>query len=426
MIDTFARVPLSRRRALGWLGAGASGMLLSGCGGGGGGGSTGSASSASTSPTVIPTTPAVEAAVPPVVVAPVVDESALTLAQLAGRRGMQFGTPYLSAQHMNLPGPNGVGTLGDFFREQSSVYVNVMILPTTIEWTPGIYNTVPLKTFLALASQQDKPWRGHCLLYPAGDSAGVRAAVNSSNWRSMMTRHFEAIAAVPGAQKALNLDVTNELIDPNETATNSYRPNIWYNAASGPDYIVHAYKEARRLWPSTPLYWCHDQTEQLTDSWHINMAAANLRAIERAMNAGAPIDGYNMQGHLLMRLSFDPVRLRNFLNDLTKNLGLKILIGELDVHTGYKPPELVDTKGPEDYTAAEYDAKAADMVEKFLDVALPFVQTSGKQLICWGLCDVNDPWSAYEAERPMPWDENYQRKPMWSAIQRSLMRLPVS
>lgn len=68
-------------------------------------------------------------------------------------QGLLFGTPYLASNYVSIPGPSGVGTLADFFRDQSSGYVNVMILPTTIEYTAGMFNTAPLKDFLAATGQ---------------------------------------------------------------------------------------------------------------------------------------------------------------------------------------------------------------------------------------------------------------------------------
>ncbi|CAN5305887.1 hypothetical protein BH10PSE13_BH10PSE13_04280 [soil metagenome] len=425
MIDKSRVAVLSRRHALQWLGVGMMGGAVSACGGGGSGsGSGGSASGAGAGlvslPTPTPTSVPTPAPTPAVAA---IDESALKLWELAQRRGLMFGSPYVEYRFAPLPGPGGVGTLADFVRDQSSLYVNVGLIPQTVEWTAGYYNMSYFNDTLAATTAHGKMWRGHCLLYPLADSSSVQATVNAGNWRSMITRHFEAIAATPGAQSATNLDVTNEVMDPSDMAgTNGYRPNHWL-AAAGPDYLLHAYQEARRLWPSTPLYWCHDQTEQLLGSWHQQMAAVNLRAIERVKNGGGSIDGYNMQGHLSIRLGFDPARLKAYLTDLTSNLGLKIMIGELDCRTGYSAIH-TDTPTPESYVPADLDRTSADLVERFLDVALPFVQSSGRQLVCWGLSDVYDPWSTNQAERPMPWDENYQKRPMWSAIQRSLMRLP--
>ncbi|CAN5305949.1 hypothetical protein BH10PSE13_BH10PSE13_04290 [soil metagenome] len=428
MADDFREDFLSRRRALGCLGVGLMGGFVSAWAAvsrdTSGAGVTGNGKSLVTIPKATPTPTPTPTATSTTVKG---NDRSLKLHELAARRGILFGTPYPALSYLQIPGPAGVGTLADFMRDQAALYVNVGMIPQTVEWTAGWYNLAPLLATIGLATTASKAWRGNCLLYPLADSASVKATVSASNWREMMTRHFEAIAAAPGAQGCTSLDVTNEVLDPtNMAVTDGYRSNHWLTAA-GPDYLVHAYKEARRLWPTTPLYWCHDQTEQLTDSWHQNMATVNLRAIERAMNAGAPIDGYNMQSHLTIRLGLDEVRLRSFLDDITKNLGLKVMIGELDCRTGYRSPNFVDTPPPESYTTDQLDTISADLVERFLNVTLPYVQNSGKQLVCWGLSDIYDPWSTNNnpAERPMPWDKAYQPKLMWSAIQRSLMRLPL-
>lgn len=352
------------------------------------------------------------------------------IAAAARAAGITFGVAIQSDTRISKPGPEGKGTLADFIRENSELYVpGIAFLPEHFQPKEGYFNVGMANAFIKRAKADRKQFRIHSMLYPGHDPSWVYQAVNRDNWREKMDLHFEVMAAVPGIHDCVNLDVVNELMEANQKDTDGYRPNAWYKAAGGPDYVTYAFKKARSLFKDKPLYWCHDHTEQITDGYHVRQVAYVLAALERALEAGAPIDGYNMQGHLQFRLGFDEKRLRDFLKDLTSNLGLKLIIGELDCRTGYIIDRQTDTRLPKDYSAEEYDSKAADLVERFLNVSLPFVKDTGKQLLTWGIADVDNSWEPGTAqnipvnERPLLFDYSFRPKPMHEAVRTSLLEL---
>jgi GH35 family endo-1,4-beta-xylanase len=357
----------------------------------------------------------------------VVDDPAMRLADVALSQNIVFGSAVQSAANLAKPGPGGVGTLGEFIKFHSDVYVpGVAMLPQHIQYSHGVFDTSLLEAFLSKVQADGKSWRGHVLLYPAKDRPWVSSVVNSGNWQAEMDAHFEAIAEVPGVQTCINLDVVNELLS--ATTNDGYRHNTWYNAVSGdaPEYIAYAFQKARALWPQTPLYFCHDHTEQITDGYHTDHTTNILNCIEACLDRGAPIDGFNQQAHLTYRLGFNPTKLRDFLSDL-RSLGLNIIIGELDARTGYQQGIQEDTPAPSAYAStAAYDAVGADLIRRYLDVALPFVAESGGQLLCWGLSDIDHSWMSSPnppGERPLPWDSTYLAKPQYSAIRNALLEL---
>lgn len=354
-------------------------------------------------------------------------ESALNeqkmIAAVAKAAGITYGVAIQSDKRLGKTAPDGEGTLADFIRVQSELYVpGIAFLPEHFQPKQGYFNVAMASAFIKRAQADGKQFRIHCMLYPGHDPSWVAQRINKDNWQEALDLHFDVMAAVPGIHNAVNIDVVNELLDANQHDTNGYRPNAWYKAAGGPDYIPYAFKKARSLFPDTPLYWCHDHTEQITDSYHVRQVKYMLTALERALKAGAPIDGYNMQSHLQFRLGFDEKRLKDFLTDLTSNLGLKVIIGELDCRTGYVIGRQTDTRLPDQYSPAEYDQKAADLVKRFLDVSLPFVRDTGKQLITWGIADIDSSWepgtpqNIPESERPLPFDADFKPKPMYTAM----------
>ncbi|SIR11566.1 Endo-1,4-beta-xylanase, GH35 family [Rhizobium sp. RU20A] len=345
------------------------------------------------------------------------------IASVAKAAGITYGVAIQSDRRLGKIPPSGEETLADFIRAHSELYVpGIAFLPEHFQPKEGYFSTAMASAFIKRAEADNKQFRVHCMLYPGHDPSWVHSQLNKDNWREILDLHFDGIAAVPGVQQAVNIDVVNELMDANEVYTNGYRPNSWYKAAGGPEYITYAFKKARSLFKDTPLYWCHDHTEQITDGYHILQVRFMLNALERALKAGAPIDGYNMQGHLQFRLGFDERQLNNFLSDLTRNLGLKIIIGELDCRTGYVIGRQTDTRLPDQYSPSEYDQKAADLVKRFLGVSLPFVRDTGRQLITWGIADIDSSWGPGTAqnipqnERPLPFDAKFRPKLMYAAM----------
>jgi endo-1,4-beta-xylanase len=339
--------------------------------------------------------------------------AAAELRSIAAAKGICFGAALPPADKL-AANPDYAALL----RREAAIYVaDTDMQPSRIQDVEGVFTFAAADGFAARALSEGKRFRLHQLLYAVRDMAWVNTTtVNAGNWRQKIDAHFEAVAARWWAQLAVNIDVVNEIMDAAETATGGYRPNTWYQAAGGPAYLTYAFQKARTLWPQTPLFVCHDHTEQITDGYHDSHAANILSMLESRLADGAPIDGLNTQAHLTIRLGFDPVKLRNFLSDVA-SLGLKIMIGELDIRTGYKAGSQEDTPPPSSYSATFYDQRAADIVKRYLDIALPFV--GNEPVLCWGLSDRISPWvppDAAEGERPHPFDETLQKKPLYRAI----------
>lgn len=336
-----------------------------------------------------------------------------TVRSVAAAKGIAFGAALPPAATL-AANPDYAALL----QREASLYVaDTDMQPSRIQNVEGVFTFTAADGFAARAVADGKRFRIHQLLYAVRDMAWVNTTtVHAGNWRSKIDAHFEAVAGRWWSQLAANIDVVNEVMDAAETATGGYRPNTWYQAAGGPAYITYAFQKARALWPHTPLFVCHDHTEQITDGYHQTHTANILALLESQLAAGAPIDGLNTQAHLTIRLGFDPVKLRSFLSGVA-SLGLKIMIGELDIRTGYKAGTQEDTPPPSAYAIDTYDRRAADIVKRYLDIALPFV--GDQPVVCWGLSDRISPWvppDAEAGERPHPFDITLQPKPLYRAL----------
>jgi endo-1,4-beta-xylanase len=296
--------------------------------------------------------------------------------------------------------------------------------PAHVQPTQGNFNLAPATAAIARANQQGAKWRLHVLVYPTHDMPWINEeTLTSVTYTDIIDAHLAALANVPGIQSAYNIDVTNELFDGTNTLPGGYRPNRWYTACApgsvassapvpdifdGPDWVAYLFMKAKETFPDVPLFLCHDQCEQVTSAYHVAHNANVLNFLSKGLEAGLPIDGLNLQGHLALSRGFNAPRLRAFLRDV-KSLGLKLMIGELDCRSGDG-----STAGQTPY---EYDRRCAVLLRRFLDVALEFLEP-GDPILTWGMSDIRHPWEA--GEKPLPLDVFYQPKPQYAAIRDAL------
>jgi endo-1,4-beta-xylanase len=128
------------------------------------------------------------------------------------------------------------------------------------------------------------------------------------------------------------------------------------------------------------------------------------------------LDIVGLQGHLQPKYPHDPARFAEFVHELG-DLGVDIYITEFDVR---------DDTFPDDISAR--DEMVAKTAQAFLDDILQNPRV--KAVIAWELADhysfytdlakKKDP-SATRLPRPLPYDLNLQKKPLWFAMQRAFV-----
>ena len=214
--------------------------------------------------------------------------------------------------------------------------------------------------------------------------------------------------------------VVNEVIDAHED-DGIRRDYPWYETLGGPDFIAEAFHAAQDADPDALLVLNEFGFE--TDDEYDTAADKReraLRVIDGLLEAGAPVQALGVQAHLEgadFASRFDTDAYRQFLGDVADR-GLKILITEMDVLDDGLPPD-----------AAERDAIVAEMYGTYLDVAL--AEPAVGALITFGLTDrytwlqEDYPREDGEPRRPLPYDEDFQPKPAWEAIETSLANAPL-
>ena len=214
------------------------------------------------------------------------------------------------------------------------------------------------------------------------------------------------------AGKVHSWSVVNEAIWPEDRQPNGFRKTPWLKAL-GETYIDIAFHAARAADPHALLFYNSDRVEHDAPDYE-DRRVATLNMLKNLKSRGVPIQALGIQSHLVADRPFDFERFRVFLSDVA-NLGLKILISELDVNDSELPGD-IETR----------DRIVASVYENYLSVVLE--QPAVIAVSTWGIRD-RDTWlddvtprSDGRPLRPLPLDSNLRRKLAWNGIARSFDR----
>lgn len=146
--------------------------------------------------------------------------------------------------------------------------------------------------------------------------------------------------------------------------------------------------------------------------------SAVLKLLDRLRLRGVPIDALGMEGHLSTRSKFSERGLRDFLRQVAR-MGLEIYITELDCG---------DFRSPE----ATRDQEVADEYFRFLSIAL--AEPAVVRVYSHDVTDAHS-WINHVplypkrpdglAQRPLPFDKDFRRKPAWAALARAFDQAAV-
>ncbi|WP_310489244.1 endo-1,4-beta-xylanase [Chamaesiphon sp. VAR_69_metabat_338] len=252
--------------------------------------------------------------------------------------------------------------------------------------------------------------RGHPLVWHLATANWMKDTINKQNATQILTDHIQTVVK-RYVGKIQSWDVVNEAIDVKDGRSDGLK-NISWLEFLGPDYIDLSFQIAARVDPKALLIYNEQNLEY--DEVH---QRATLKLLQQLKSKGTPVHALGIQSHLRgHRQDFNPIKFRKFLRKVA-NLGLKILITELDV---------VDQELPID--VSNRDRTIAATYEDYLNVVLSEKAVIG--VTSWGLSDrytwLNEylPRPDRSPSRPLPFDRDMQPKLAWNAIARAFDRAP--
>jgi endo-1,4-beta-xylanase len=253
------------------------------------------------------------------------------------------------------------------------------------------------------AEQHGMLFRGHCLVWWNALPDWFQSYVTSANAKRVMTDHISTVVK-HYAGRVYSWDVVNEAIFPDNRPDGLGR-KPWLDFM-GPEYIDLAFHTARAADPKARLVLNENFIEHDTPG-EIGRRASLLALVTRLKKSGVPITGIGLQGHLRGDTALDKPGMTKFLKQI-QDLGLEIMVTELDVDDGGVPGPLIEQ------TVARKYGEFIELMGPFVDV-ITFEQLRDDPMLRRpdGLL-----------HRPNLLDAEYQPAPAYRATVNALMTLP--
>jgi endo-1,4-beta-xylanase len=212
--------------------------------------------------------------------------------------------------------------------------------------------------------------------------------------------------------------VANEVTDARRKDANGFWTiEPWY-LTIGPTYVEEAFNLAHQQDPGALLIMNEFGTE--SEGSAATKRTSILKAIDYLKSKNVPIHGLGIEAHLnanRFAQNFDTAAYRTYLANVAAR-GLNIFITELDVLDDGLKADI-----------ATRDAGVADVYTRFLSVALQ--EPAVKIVNTFGLSDrytwlqEDYPRRDGAPRRPLPFDENLQPKPAYTAILQAFQNAPA-
>ncbi len=311
----------------------------------------------------------------------------------------------------NLAGdfPIGFASVNDFwnlpdaaiYQEVARTEFNILTPENAMKWDtihpqPNTYNFGPADRHVQFALQNGMKVHGHTLVWHNQNPSWL----TNGNWTrdSLLNILYDHIDTVMGHYRGQVWvwDVVNEAF--NEDG--SYRASLWYNVI-GPQYIELAFRRARAADPNAKLIY---------NDYNIETINAKSNAVYNMvvdfLSRGVPIDGIGFQMHL----TNGGIDYQSLAQNMQRfaNLGLEIYITEMDVRLPV-PPSSIDLQNQ------------ATIYRQVLEICLS--QPACKAFQMWGFTDKYSwvPNTFPGQGAALIFDENYNPKPAYYALQAALM-----
>ncbi|KAF5334816.1 hypothetical protein D9611_012967 [Ephemerocybe angulata] len=305
-----------------------------------------------------------------------------TLAKRAGK--VYFGSAVDNPELGDLPYKTLLSNASEF----GQLTAGNSLKWETVQPARGTYNFAGGDEILALAKQNRQLFRGHTCVWHSQLAPWVEAGrFSAKELTAIIEDHCSRLV---GHCKGEIWDVVNEAFEDD----GSYRKSVFYNTL-GTQYFETALRAARKADPNTKLYLNDYNVEGINSK-----SDAYYTLIKSLIAKKVPIDGFGVQGHLIVGQVPTNIR-ENF--QRFAGLGIDVAITELDIRMvlPVTPEKLEQQK--RDYAAV---IRACKAVKRCVGVTV------------WDYTDKYS-WipSVFKGEgAALPWDEKLQKKPAYDGI----------
>ena len=258
---------------------------------------------------------------------------------------------------------------------------------------------------LAFADANEMTMRGHTLVWYGAMPGWTKGIGSAAEAERELSIHIERVVSRYRG-KIKTWHVVNEPIDDAKGAVAGLRSSIWLQRL-GAKYIDTAFRLAHQADPAAELLINEYDIECVGEQFSARRQAL-LTLVRDLLGRGVPLHGVGLQGHIKGKYQIDDDGLHNFVSEVSA-LGLSVHVTELDVIDK-------DFPGPVPVRDAIVASRAYDFLNAIFAAARPMAITT------WGITD-RYTWVPVWFKRndgllnrPLPFDESYRPKPLWSVI----------
>jgi endo-1,4-beta-xylanase len=258
---------------------------------------------------------------------------------------------------------------------------------------------------LAFAEANSMTMRGHTLVWYGAMPDWTKQIGSAAEAERELVNHItRVVSRYRGKIKTWH--VVNEPIDEPKGKVAGLRPSVWLQYL-GEKYIDMAFRLAHQADPAAELL-LNEYDIECVDDISPPRRQALLQLVHNLLDRGVPLHGVGLQGHIRGSHEIDGTGLHAFVSEI-RSLGLSVHVTELDV---------IDNELPAPAVARDaiVAARAYDFLNAIFAGARPAV------IATWGITD-RYTWMPmwYKRtdglrNRPLPLDEDYRPKPLWSVI----------
>ena len=277
------------------------------------------------------------------------------------------------------------------FREVLSEQFDSLSPENDLKWEyvqpeEGIFDFEGLDRLVTYAETHGMVVKGHGLISSSFNPAYLAAKISDpAAFRAAMVDHFTTIMTRYKG-KMDRWDVVTEAL---ETMGGGLQHNDFYKAL-GPDYIAEAFRIAHQADPAATLFLNENLVETYPEKrQELYDLVSSLVADE------VPIHGIALQMH--ETFEGPPAGTIKEMTGFFHNLGLKVSIAEMDVHTH------------------DVDAQA----QIYGDVMTEALNAGIEEISFWGFTDKHL-YTWLPGAKPLIFDENYRPKPAYFAVRDAL------
>jgi endo-1,4-beta-xylanase len=275
----------------------------------------------------------------------------------------------------------------------------------TLRPTRSEFNFEVADKILAFADANEMTMRGHTLAWYGAMPDWTKEIGSAAEAERELSTHIERVVSRYRG-KIKTWHALNEPIDDAKAGVAGLRPSVWLQYL-GPKYIDMTFRLAHAADPKAELLINEYDIESAGDDFRARRKTL-LTLVRDLVSRGVPIHGVGLQGHIRGKYQIDDDGVYDFVSEVV-SLGLSVHVTELDVIDN-------DLPGPPSIRDAVVAARVYDFLNPIFSAARPAA------IVTWGITDRYTwvpMWNKRKdglINRPLPLDEYYRPKTMWSVI----------